>query len=108
MPVAPKSRSGVCRDVSWDLDLGPKTWLSSPPRKRLTGGCRDDVQGRTRRPWRSEACVQGPGGRRHGSGDLGGARRQVTKLSGVGLAGRAASAGRGVRAHLRCLRLSLG
>lgn len=41
--------------------------------------------------------MQGPGGRRHGSGDVGGSGRQVTELSRVGLAGRATSAGHGVQ-----------
>lgn len=43
--MAPEGRSGVYRDVSWDLDLRPRTWLSSPWRGS-TGGCRDDVPGK--------------------------------------------------------------
>ena len=41
------------------------------------------------RPW--------AGGRRHCSGDVGRAGRQVMKLTGVGLAGRGTSAGHGLR-----------
>lgn len=58
VPVAPKGRSGVCTDVSWDLDLGPGTWLSSSLERHM-GRRRDDVRGRTHRPWRREALGGG-------------------------------------------------
>ena len=91
VPVAPKGRSGVCTDVSWDLDLGPGTWLSSSL-ERHTGGRRDDVPGRSHRPWRREALGGGEEALQWGRG-----RSREAKLTRVGLAGRATSAGHGVR-----------